>query len=224
MDIITEDRLGIYKNVLNGDYDIRKGAVWEENPKDQIMIVKNIEMFEKVVPIFVSMSKSYAIKDIKDIFNYCRNKNGSFNFSAIGRIRTLINIIYNSKNDRLDIPIQDFMEKTYEMVKLKKVHKTDIVKFIRDFSIQYAVMASTEDIVIVRSEKMMTTLNETFRDIFRALVEVGRPNKAGMVTLKKVELLWKEKSYYNDEGIKEKMYMLADFLNNPTEIISVNNE
>ena len=223
MDIITEDRLGIYKNVLNGEYDIRKGSVWEENPKDQVMIVKNIEIFEKVVPIFVSMSKSYAIKDIKDIFNYCRNKNKSFNFSAIGRIRTLINIIYNSKSNRLDIPIQEFMEKTYKMVELKKVHKTDIVKFIRDFSIQYAVMASTDDIIITRSEKMMTTLNETFRDIFRSLVEVGRPNKEGKVTLKKVELLWKEKNYYNDEGIKEKIYLLADFLNNQTEIINVNN-
>ena len=221
MDIITEDRLGLYKNVLNGEYDIRKGAIWEENPKDHIMIVKNIEMFEKVVPIFVSMSKSYAIKDIKDIFNYCRNKNGSFNFAAIGRIRILINMVYNNKHNRLDLPIQQFMEKTYELVKLKKVHKTDIVKFIRDFAIQYAVMASTEDIIIQRSTTMMETLYDTFTSIFRALVEVSRPNKAGIVTLKKVELLWNEKTYYNDEGIKEKIYMLADFLNNTVEVEEV---
>lgn len=224
MDIITEDRLDIYKNVLAGEYDIKKGAVWEDNIKDHIMIVKNIEMFEKVVPIFVSMSKLYAVKDIKDIFNYCRNKNGSFNFSAIKRIRTLINIIYNNRNHRLDIPIQEFMEKTYDLVKKKKVDKNDIVKFIRDFAIQYAIMASTEDIIITRSEKMMTQLNETFTDIFRSLVEVSRPNKQGIVTLKKIELLWKEKTYYNDEGIKEKIYIIADFLNDTTEITNIEND
>lgn len=222
MDIITEDRLDIYKNVLAGEYDIKKGAVWEENQKDHIMIVKNIEMFEKVVPLFVSMSKLYAVKDIKDIFNYCRNKNGSFNFSAIKRIRTLINIVYNNRNHRLDIPIQEFMEKTYELVKLKKVNKNDIIKFIKDFSIQYAIMASTEDIVITRSEKMMTLLNETFTDIFRSLVEVSRPNKQGVVTIKKIELLWKEKTYYNEDGIKEKIYIIADFLNDKVEIKDIN--
>lgn len=222
MDIITEDRLDIYKNVLAGEYDIKKGAVWEENQKDHIMIVKNIEMFEKVVPLFVSMSKLYAVKDIKDIFNYCRNKNGSFNFSAIKRIRTLINIVYNNRNHRLDIPIQEFMEKTYELVKLKKVNKNDIIKFIKDFSIQYAIMASTEDIVITRSEKMMTLLNETFTDIFRSLVEVSRPNKQGVVTIKKIELLWKEKTYYNEDGIKEKIYIIADFLNDKVEVKDVN--
>lgn len=222
MDIITEDRLDIYKNVLAGEYDIKKGAVWEENQKDHIMIVKNIEMFEKVVPLFVSMSKLYAVKDIKDIFNYCRNKNGSFNFSAIKRIRTLINIVYNNRNHRLDIPIQEFMEKTYELVKLKKVNKNDIIKFIKDFSIQYAIMASTEDIIITRSEKMMTLLNETFTDIFRSLVEVSRPNKQGVVTIKKIELLWKEKTYYNEDGIKEKIYIIADFLNDNVEVKDVN--
>ena len=221
MDIITEDRLGIYKNVLSGEYDIRKGSIWEENPKDHIMIVKNVEIFEKVVPIFVSMSKSYAIKDIKDIFNFCRHKNGSFNFAAIGRIRMLINMVYNSKNNRLDLPIQQFMDKTYEMVKLKKVYKTDIIKFIRDFAIQYAVMASTEDIIITRSETMMETLYDTFTNIFRALVEVSKPNKQGIVKLKKVELLWNEKTYYNSEGIKEKIYMLADFLQSTVEVSDV---
>lgn len=221
MDIITEDRLGIYKNVLAGEYDIRKGSVWEENAKDHIMIVKNIEMFEKVVPIFVSMSKMFAIKDIKDIFNYCRNKNGSFNFSAIKRIRVLINMVYNSRNHRLDLPIQEFMEETYKLVKLKKINKLEIIKFIRDFAIKYAVMASTDDIIITRSEKMMAQLNETFTNIFRCLVEVSRPNKMGIVTLKKVELLWKEKTYYNEDGIKEKMYMLADFLNDNVEVSDV---
>ena len=41
------------------------------------MIVKNIEVFEKVVPLFVSMSKQYTTDTIKEIFESCRRKNGT---------------------------------------------------------------------------------------------------------------------------------------------------
>ena len=79
IELITEDRLGLYKEVLKGSYDIKKGDDWKEDNSKKIMTVKNIEVFEKVVPIFISMSKQYEMKDIRDIFYYCKNKNNSFN-------------------------------------------------------------------------------------------------------------------------------------------------
>ena len=68
MDIITEDRLSLYKEVMSGKYDIRKGDEWRDDVQNHKMIVKNIEVFEKVVPIFTSLSKQYRICDIKEIF------------------------------------------------------------------------------------------------------------------------------------------------------------
>ena len=98
VELITEDRLGLYKEVLKGSFELRKSDCWKEDITNRKMYVKSIEIFEKVVPIFLSMSKQYEIKDIRDIFDYCRNKNNSFNFAAINRIRLLINLLYNDKN------------------------------------------------------------------------------------------------------------------------------
>ena len=86
LEIITEDRLGIYKSVLNGEFDIKKGDEWSENIRKRSMVVKNIEIFEKVIPLFISMTKMYSVEDVKDIFYFCK-KGNLYNFAAIKRIR-----------------------------------------------------------------------------------------------------------------------------------------
>ena len=93
----TSIDINLYKEVLAGKYDIRKGEEWKDDLTNHRMIVKNIEVFEKVIPIFVSLSKQYSCEDIEDIFNYCRNKNNTFNFAAIQRIRLLVNILHSNK-------------------------------------------------------------------------------------------------------------------------------
>lgn len=212
MDKITEDRLELYRSVLAGEYEIKKGPDWIEDTDNKLMIVKDIEVFEKVIPIFISMSKLYKVVDIKDIFEYCRNKNRSFNFAAIRRIRTLINLVYNNRYNRLDLPIQEFMNKTYDLIEIGKIHKNEIAKFIQDFSIQYAVQSSTDQVMIIRSELAMKKLNDTFTNIFKCLVEVSRPNKEGVVKVKKIDLLWKEKTAYEHKDNPNKIFILAEFL------------
>lgn len=212
MDLITEDRLELYKEVMAGHYEIKKSTEWREDTDNKIMYVKNIEMFEKVIPIFTSMSKMFSISDIRDIFIYCRNKNGSFNFAAIKRIRLLINIIYNNKIDRLDLPIQEFMEETYKFAAYGKVKKNELSKFIQDFSNNYALKASKDGVVITRSELTMKKINTIFANIFKCLVEVSRPDKNGIVKIKKVELLWKEKENKYDKYENEKIFVLTEFL------------
>ena len=217
IEIITEDRLGLYKEVLKGSFDIKKGSEWQEDINNHQMIVKNIEVFEKVVPIFISMSKQYEVKDIREIFEYCRNKNGSFNFAAINRIRLLINLCYNDKNKRLDLPIKEFMEKVYEFSDLKKVKKIELTTFLQEFAKEYAKKESTSDILIPLSTLTMDTLYKTFEKIFNCLIKTSRPNKNGFIEMERVELLWKEREYYNSQNQSDKVFILAEFLDTTVE-------
>lgn len=194
MDIITEDRLNIYKEVLRGKFDIRKGSEWKEDLSSNKMIVKNVEVFEKVVPIFISLSKQYEMDKIRDIFEHCRNKNGTFNFAAIGRIRTLVNMIYNDKNERLDLPIKQFMTEAYSFSDRGTTTRTDFMNFLRDFTIKYATRASTEKINITVASMTMDDMLQKFEQIFKCLVKCGRVNKMGRFTMERVELLWPERT------------------------------
>ena len=96
---INEINIGTFKEVLNGKYTIVKGKDWKLDLDGYKIVVKNAEVFEKVVPIFTSLSKQYNCDQICEIFEFCRHKGGSFNFAAIKRIRTLVNILYNDKRE-----------------------------------------------------------------------------------------------------------------------------
>ncbi len=214
LDLITEDRLPVYRDVLQGLYEIRKGDEWKEDALKKTMQVKNVEAFEKVVPLFVSMSKQYMVEDIKQIFDACRNKNMSFNFAAIKRFKLLINLVYNEKNERLDLPIGDFMNKVYGFLQYETVRKNEINNFIRDYANNYAMNASKGEVKVYMAQLTMETIRKKFDEIFKCLVKVSRPNKQGIVTLEKVELLWKERSEYEKENQDEHSFMLAEFLDN----------
>lgn len=213
LEIIEEDRLELYREVLAGKYDIRKGDEWKDDLTNHRLIVKNIEVFEKVVPIFLSLTKQYNVEQVREIFEFCRQKSGSFNFAAIKRIRTLVNILYNDKNQRLDLPIKEFMVEAYEFSDLKQCHKRELEAFIRSFAIRFANNASTREILIERSILTITDLLDKFTTIFKCLVNVSRPAKDGTIKMERVELLWKEKEKYGDVINMENFYIINDFLN-----------
>lgn len=212
IEIIEEDRLALYKEVLAGKYDIRKGEEWKDDLTNHRLIVKNIEVFEKVVPIFISLTKQYNVAQVREIFEFCRQKNGSFNFAAIKRIRTLVNILYNDKNQRLDLPIKEFMQEAYEFSDYKQCKKKELESFIHSFAMKFANNASTREILIERSILTMTDLDEKFMTIFKCLVNISRPAKDGTIKMERVELLWKEREKYNTVNM-EKFYIINDFLN-----------
>lgn len=211
IDIIEEDRLALYKEVLAGKYDIKKGDEWKDDLTNHRLIVKNIEVFEKVVPIFISLTKQYNVEQVREIFEYCRQKSGSFNFAAIKRIRTLVNILYNDKNKRLDLPIKEFMVEAYEFSDYKQCKKVELESFVRNFAIRFANKASTREILIERSILTITDLIDKFMTIFKCLVKVSRPAKDGTVKMERVELLWKEKEDYS-QAHTEKFYIINEFL------------
>ena len=213
MDMIAEGRLELYRQVMKGEYDIKKGEEWKNDLVNKILIVKDIETFEKVVPIFTSLSKQYSTDTIKDIFYHCQRKNGTFNFAAINRIRLLVNILYNDKNGRLDLPIQEYMKSVYEFSDLKTVHKSELLKFNNGWAERYAKEESDGEIIITKSQLTMELLQNTFEKLFKCFINVSRPSKEGMINMERVELIWKEKEPLTQD-MNEHLFVLADFLNN----------
>ena len=206
---------------MKGTFDIRKGNEWKEDIVNHKMIVKNIEVFEKIVPMFLSFSKQYETSEIKSIFEYCRNQNGTFNFAALGRLRTLTNIVYNDDIKRLDLPIKEFMEDAYVFSDKQTVKKAELDAFIKDFAMRYALRASTNVIIINRAQMTMKTIEDTLSRIFRCLINISRPNKAGDIEMSRVELLWKKKEFYNSTDHNNNIFILPEFLETTVDTIEV---
>lgn len=212
MELITEDRLSIYKEVLDGKFEIRKGNKWQEDLNNMTMTVKNVEVFEKVVPIFVSMSKRFETETIKQIFEYCRTPKRGYNFSAIQRIRTLINIIESDEAKRLDMPIKEFMVASWEFADKMHVHKSELDKFLVDFTMQYANDNSNVEILIANSPLTIKKLKTTFEKIFKCLVKCNRPGKDGFINMERQELLWQKREEFGLSNPNDNIYMLEDFI------------
>lgn len=208
LEIITEDRLGIYKSVLNGEFDIKKGDEWSENIRKRLMVVKNIEIFEKVIPLFVSMSKMYSVEDVKDIFYFCK-KGNLYNFAAIKRIRALINIVYYGKQNRLDIPFEEYMKAVYELSEEERT-KQEMFDFLQNETVKYAKINSSKEIDVEKSPTTMDTIKKILNDVLKCLCTVKRKNKK--IVLERNELIWKEKE--SDVDLANKQFELGDFLDN----------
>lgn len=211
LDLINEQNLNIYRDVMKGKFEIKKGKVWKEDLNNMIMTVKDVEVFEKVVPIVSSMSKMFEMEQIRQIFEYCRNPNGSFNFAAINRVRIFINIIKNDEEKRLDLPIKEFMDESLKFAEQEEVHKNDLKKFIISFAQRYADRESTIEILISRAELTMKKLVDTFEKIFKSLIVCSRPGKDGIISMQPMELLWKRREFFSGDK-NEMVYVLQDFL------------
>lgn len=214
MKLIDESNLQIFKQVLGGLFEIKKGSDWYLDLSNEKITVKNVEVFEKVVPLFVSFSKQYDIEQIKEIFNSCKNPNGTFNFAAIGRIRTLVNLLYNDKNERLDFPIKKFMNDAYKFSELGAAKKNEIIEFCNKCAEEYARNESKGDLQINYSLVMMEKLKDKFYKLFRCLIDVGKPKKkdGNRCSMERIELLWKEKEHYGSANLNERIYVLSDLL------------
>ena len=213
LDILNEGNLSSYKQVLSGSFDVRKGKEWKLDLTTNRLTAKSVEVFEKVVPIYASLSKRYDCDEIKKIFEACRNNNKSFNFTAIGRIRTLVNLMYNDKNNRLDMPIKDFMIATYKFSELGAAKKSEIIEFCNNQAEHYAQQESRNGVVINYSMLMMDRLKDKFYKLFRCLIDVGKPQKknGNKCTMERIELLWKEKTD-GVTDVNKKAFELYDLL------------
>jgi hypothetical protein len=219
LDHITDDILRVYRDAMTGRYAITKGTSWNENVVDRIITARNVEVFEQVVPVFVSLSHIFAIGDIRDVFECCRNKNGTYNISAVYRIKTLAKLVYNEKNNRIDIPISDFMRDTYRFVDDHdgEVTVQQYMQYIQDHSVRYARNDSTTEIIIERSSKAMDFLYKKLDSIFKCLVNVSRPKKVDgnrVVTLDKAHLMWTDiRDKRSGFDFEDQLKLLDEFFN-----------
>ena len=61
---------------------------------------------------------------------------------------------------------------------------------------------------------MMDKLKDKFYKLFRCLINVGKPKKkdGNRCSMERVELLWKEREYYTNTDLNEKLFVLSDLL------------
>lgn len=226
LELITEDRLYIYKDALKGVFDIRKGENWIEDEVNKKMIVKDIETFEKVVPLALSLNKLYDIDDVKAIFESCSSDDGIYNFAEIQRVRTLANIIYNDKQHRIDIPFKNYINSIYSLVEDNNniITKADFEQFIVDKSIEYADNDSDDVIIIRKSPLTLKSLQEKLKQIFKCIVKMSRPNKQKQMTMELIELPWTDKRSKEQEFLKNlgSFDFFFDNINVDIENITIN--
>lgn len=214
---IKNSSLADFEQVLAGHYEIKKGNEWGLDKSGTCYIVKNAEVFDKVIPVFLSMTKRFEINTVRKIFEHCRNSSGRYNFAAINRIRTLINIKESDEGGRLDIPIKKFMDDVYEFTekyKDQRIHKNELKQWIENYAIDYARQESTLEIIIERSEYMMKRLVDRFTKLFKVFVNNSRPDRSGTMTMERVELLWEKRRGYSEETkMGFETYLMEDFMN-----------
>lgn len=220
MEMITEDRLYIYQDVMKGQYDIKKGPEWKEDLVNKVMVVKNMEVFEKVIPIFTSMSKYFDVEDIKDVFTHCQNNNGTYSFAAIKRFKLFANMWYNAKLNRLDLPIDQFMKDVYNLVdyyaqnNLGDVPISIYKQFIADKVLEYARGDSNDEVKIEYSPVTMENFTEILDELFKCLIEVSRPKgpkSARVLHMEPREMLWKDK-HEKYTSFAQQIEYLSEFL------------
>ena len=61
---------------------------------------------------------------------------------------------------------------------------------------------------------MMDKLKDKFYNLFRCLVNVGKPKKkdGNRCSMERVELLWKEREYYTNVDLNDRLFILSDLL------------
>ena len=225
INLITEDRLEVYRDAMRGRYDERKGKEWRFDEDAKIMWVKNVEVFEKVVPIFLSLTKIFELDDIRGIFEYCRKT--TYNFSAIKRIRTLANILYNDKRNRLDIRIKEYMKEIDRFVEEHKeagVSKQQVESFIKSYAMVYARQESGGGVPVWMSSVAMEELQKSLTEVFKCLVDLGRVRKSNLMSISKCEMLWQEKTdsiyKFNDQAARD--FILGDMMDFDVKKIDIN--
>ena len=135
----------------------------------------------------------------------------------MNRFRALVNIINAQKNERLDLPIEQFMQQAYEFSDLGTCHKDELKNFIINFATSYARQESTIQILIETAQLTMKRLVDAFTGLFKCLVSCSRPDKSGMIEMERVEILWKTREQkYKDPS--QNIYILNDFLDAIVEV------
>lgn len=205
-----------FRTAMGGHMDFYKSRTkWEVDEKNNRILVKSIEIAERITPMFLSLNKQYEPQEVREIFDFCRRSCGSYNLAAVNRIRALVNLTKARNEERLDWPIEDYMAKIDEFL---DDHENGICQvgekneFIKNFCESYATNDSKDEVQIGTATVTIGRMMKVFEDIFRCIVKVGRPNKKKEITLEKVDLLWQTRDDKFLNPMKGFNYNLAGFM------------
>lgn len=170
----------LYKDIARGKYEIRKGKTWKVEIEKHQITCTNVEALLKTLPFINSFSKFWNCDTIRRAFEMCKlNNNNGYNWAALRRLRTLNNIIHYSKLEKIDIPLKDFVNKSYEFADQNNGNTTrkDLTNFISSYIMEFVQKEENNKIKISSSPLTLDFLTRKFEDIFKCIIHIsGKKN------------------------------------------------
>lgn len=188
---INDENIDTYKEILSGNYEIFRTDKYAEDAGTNSLFVEDIEILEKNMPIIVSLYKYYECDTIKDIFEYCLDRNRSrINYTKLGRIKKFVTIEANRRKGRIDFPVMRFIMDCQDWVREKKiVSATDIDVWLAGYAAKYA--NSIKD-VVVEDTKFLETIYDMLKELWKVII-VQSKNSGENIHVTPFELLWDSK-------------------------------
>lgn len=218
-----EVNISAFRTAMEGHMDFYKSKnKWEVNEDESKILVKSIEVSERITPMFLSLNKQYEPKEVREIFEFCRRQNGSYNLAAVNRIRSLVNLLKSQNEERLDWPIEEYMNEVDKFVGSHdgKCHINEKNEFIQQFCERYASNNSKKEVQIGSSTITMKRMINVFDGIFRCIVNISRPNKKKIITMEKVDLLWQTRDEKFLNPMQGFNYNLTGFISDSISVIN----
>lgn len=211
LECLNPDLLGVYRDVLAGKLDLKKSTSWGLSGGE--VHVRSIEIFEKLIPIILSLSKTYDLSQIREIFKSVRNpENGRYNISALNRIRTLITLLRTEREGSLDLPIIEFVRDSGLFIEThEKCPRRELRKFLDEWVERFLGNESTRDVPLTQSQLTIDRISRCFETLFRCLIQPTRL-RGGHLTLRKFEVIWKEREQISEVGVPK---IILDFMGEP---------
>lgn len=194
---IDESILNIYKETMQGGYMVIKGDDYTEDHTNRILTVKDVDIFNIIIPILVSLNRFFHLNTVKLIFESCKTKK-KYNITALKRWRDFMILLSTSRNCYLDGFVTDYIHEIRELVDNNNVITKDLVdQFISSKAEEYINTHKSEH----KSEAIEENTRESFKKIFNCLVDVSRKDKQGNVKLNRRKMEWDTR---DDERMKER--------------------
>lgn len=181
---ITDANLSDFYTIMEGKVETLVGPRW--GMSRGIMRVRDAEVFNKVIPIMLSLTKRYDLDDAKKFFTLCTDKKGNYNFAAIGRLRTLSNVLFSKEEGMLHVDVETFMNDCKEFIEPGEVTVVDMDDFLSRQLDRYMgrFQITYPDIT---KKKALRVIENIFK------VFVNTKKKGDTIAVEPVSIMWKTK-------------------------------
>ena len=212
---INDSNIDIYKDILNGAYNIFKDDEYKETREQNNLYVEDIEIVLKNLPIYIKLYKFYNPETIIDIYSYCVNKkNNRINFSQLERIKRFVTIEDNRRKKKIDFPVYKFILDAQKFAKNNEyIEKEKIVEWIANYA---AKIANVVKNVAIDDKEFLENIFELTKELFDIVVVKGQ-TKRGIIHIEPFKLLWERKTNLFDlygGSIYTEQFFINELVNN----------